>query len=237
MPQYRNVKEFLEKIKKAHGQYRADYIKAADAYMKNKEEWQNELRRGWASPTEKQRATDENMKKRDALRQALEDIETKAAAKYEAIKKECMEIFEPYNRINPAHVDMALLELIKSGVFKEEELCDLANQCGDNITMLRLIGKHAESRAEGGKNQKMQALAMRCAAATLPYIEPIDTLIFWSMQDIRTEKDVVAKEHAIGKSNYTANYYEAEANKIIAKAEADNIYISIPVPGDPDYKS
>lgn len=227
MAQYRNVKEFTDRIRNAYPKYREEYVTLGNALIEGKKKWNDELRRGWRTPKERQEATlkhDEEMKK---LRLAFESVEDKALAEFEAIKQECVELFEPYNRATASMIDMPTLELLKSGILKDDELIDLADGFSDNITMLRLIGKYAEERANNSDtiDRKMGSFAIRCKEASFPYIRPINDLIMWSTRAVRADKDHIEKEQAFIGATGIAKVYEETADRITA--EAEKFYITV----------
>lgn len=227
MAQYRNAKEFTDRIRNAYPKYREEYVTLGNALIEGKKKWNDELRRGWRTPKERQEATlkhDEEMKK---LRLAFESVEDKALAEFEAIKQECVEIFEPYNRATASMIDMPTLELLKSGILKDDELIDLADGFSDNITMLRLIGKYAEERANNSDtiDRKMGSFAIKCKEASFPYIRPINDLIMWSTRAVRADKDHIDKEQAFIGATGIAKVYEETADRITA--EAEKFYITV----------
>lgn len=228
MAQYRNVKEFTDKIREGYSKYREEYIKIGNAILEDKKYWDEELRRGWRTPNEKQEATFKHDVKARELRQLLENVEDRAMAEFEEIKTECVKIFEPYNRATASMIDMPTLELLKSGILKDNELIDLAGNFSDNVTMLRLIGKYAEERANisGTSDRKMQSFANRCKEASFPYIKPIENLIMWSLKAIRGDKGNTNKEKAICLSDGIAKIYEEQAEKLTTEAEKFYIQVS-----------
>lgn len=228
MAQYRNVKEFTDKIREAYSKYREEYIKASNAIIDDTKRWNEELRRGWATLNDRQEASLKHDTKARELRQAFESIEDRAKAEFDEIKAECMKIFEPYNRATASMIDVPTLELLKSGILKDNELIDLADNFSDNITMLRLIGKYAEERANISDtyDRKMATFAMGCQRASFPYIEPVDNLILWSLKAIRGEKDSRNKEDAIVMSNGIAKNYDEQADRLTAEAEKFYIKVS-----------
>lgn len=227
MAQYRNVKEFTDKIREAYSKYREEYTKISNEIMEDKKRWNEELRRGWATFSDKQEASLKHDAKARELRQVFESIEDRAKAEFDEIKAECVKIFEPYNRATASMIDMPTLELLKSGVLKDNELIELADNFSDNVTMLRLIGKYAEERASisDTTDRQMGSFAIRCKEASFPYIQPVDTLTMWSLKAIRGEKDSRDKENAIVMSNGIANTYDEQADRLTA--EAEKFYITV----------
>lgn len=229
MAQYRNVKEFTDKIRNAYPKYREEYIKLGNAILEDKKQWSEECRRGWTTAEKGKIATLKHDEEARKLRLAFESIEDRAKAEFDEIKAECMKIFEPYNRATASMIDMPTLELLKSGILKDNELIDLANDFSDNVTMLRLIGKYAEEKmnnAEAIENtQVLRDFTIRCKAAAFPYIVPVENLILWSLKAMRAEKEVSDKETAISNSNAIARLYEQEADKLTT--EAAKYYIAV----------
>ncbi len=228
MPQYRNVKEFTDRIREAYSKYRAEYINISNAINNDKKVWSEELRRGWATPQEKQEATLIHDTKVKELRKAFESIEDRAKAEFDEIRAECVKVFEPYNRATASMVDMPTLELLKSGILKDNELIDLADAFSENITMLRLIGKYADERATaGGKiDSEMKSFAKKCKEAEYPYIVPVDSLANWSLKAIRGDKDSINKDSAMSQSNGIARVYDETADQITAEAGTFSIKVS-----------
>ncbi len=227
MAQYRNVKEFTDRIRNAYPKYREEYVSLGNALIEGRKKWSEELRRGWRNPQEQQEATNKHDAKMRELRIAFENVEDRALAEFEAIKQECIEIFEPYNRATASMIDMPTLELLKSGILKDNELIDLADSFADNVTMLRLIGKYAEERANVSDtiDRKMGSFAIRCKEASFPYIKPINDLIMWSTRAVRADKDHRDKEQVFAGSTGIARVYEETADKITA--EAEKFYITV----------
>ncbi len=227
MAQYRNVKEFTDRIRKAYLKHREEYVSLGNALIEGRKKWDEELRRGWRNPKEQQEARNKHDAKMRELREAFESIEDRAKAEFDEIKAECMQIFEPYNRATASMIDMPTLELLKSGILKDNELIELADSFADNVTMLRLIGKYAEERAKISDtlDRKMTNFAMGCQRASFPYIEPVDSLAMWSLKAIRSDKDSISKENAINLSNGIAKAYDEQADRLTA--EAEKFYITV----------
>ena len=228
MAQYRNVKEFTDRIRKAYPKYREEYVSLGNALIEGKKKWNEELRRGWRTPKEQQEASikhDEEMRK---LRLAFESVEDRATAEFEAIKQECIDIFEPYNRATASMIDMPTLELLKSGILKDNELFDLADSFSDNVTMLRIIGKYAEERANisDTADRKMASFAIKCKGASFPYIVPVNDLILWSTRAVRADKDHRDKDQVFAGASGIARLYEETADNITAEAEKYYIKVS-----------
>ena len=49
MAQYRNVKEFLDKINDKYKAHRAEYERLNELFNRNAEEWKKEFARGWSN--------------------------------------------------------------------------------------------------------------------------------------------------------------------------------------------
>lgn len=83
----------------------------------------------------------------------LEDVRRSMAMKIneaENIERELAEAVEHDCSADPAQLDMATLELLKSGILRSAEYAALMHdaQRAGNITMQRIIGKYAQTAAE-----------------------------------------------------------------------------------------
>lgn len=125
-------------------------------------------------------------------------------------------------------IDMPTLELLKSGILKDNELFDLADSFSDNVTMLRIIGKYAEERANisDTADRKMASFAIKCKGASFPYIVPVNDLILWSTRAVRADKDHRDKDQVFAGASGIARLYEETADNITAEAEKYYIKVS-----------
>lgn len=147
MAQYRNVKEFTDRIRKATPNIERNMFLSVMLLLRAKRNGTKNSAEVGELPKSNRKQRSSTMRKCESSRLAFESVEDRATAEFEAIKQECIDIFEPYNRATASMIDMPTLELLKSGILKDNELFDLADSFSDNVTMLRIIGKYAEERA------------------------------------------------------------------------------------------
>ena len=106
-------------------------------------------------------------------------MRTTASKDFENILAEADDVFGRYNRATGDKLDLATVELLKSGILSDNEIKALAKDFEGNVAMLRIIGKYADERASKD-NIEMIALAHSLKNAEIPYREPLERLVFWS---------------------------------------------------------
>ena len=187
MAQYRNVKEFLDKINDKYKVHRAEYERLNELYNLKAEEWKKELARGWSNQQMQKEARAKHEAEQSEIRNALEELRSTANKDFENILAEADDVFGRYNRATGDKLDLATVELLKSGILSDNEIKALAKDFEGNVAMLRIIGKYAEER--GGKdNMEMAVLARNLKTAEFPYREPLERLVFWGNSGI-AERD------------------------------------------------
>lgn len=218
MAQYRTVTEFLTKIRDEYTGARIKYTALNDELDNLNSEWQRDLNRGWFDMKIKKDDTVKYENKKRELQKQILSLIDDTNTKFNEIKTEADTVFGVFNRATGEKLDIATLELLKSGILSNDELKALANDFNGNITMLRLIGKYAEERAknDNNANEEMKTLSNACKNAKIPYNEPIDSLIYWSQQGLR-------KDRAL--SDGIAKKYDEQADEIIS--EADGIFVQV----------
>ena len=215
MAQYRNVKEFLDKINAKYKVHRAEYERLNELYNLKGEEWKKEVARGWNSPKMQQEARDKNEAKKKEIKNALDELRTTASKDFENILAEADDVFGRYNRATGDKLDLATVELLKSGILSDNEIKALAKDFEGNVAMIRIIGKYADERASKD-NIEMIALAHSLKNAEIPYREPLDRLVFWSENGL---KDDTIQPMAHN------NQYENTYNELVEQSEG--VYIKV----------
>ena len=215
MAQYRNVKEFLDKINGKYKAHRAEYESLTGQFTRNAEQWQKEIARGWSNYNLQQEAKAKHTAEQAEIRKALDDLRTTANTGFENILAEADDVFGRYNRATGDKLDLATVELLKSGILSDNEIKALAKDFEGNVAMLRIIGKYAEER--GGKdNMEMAVLARNLKTAEFPYREPLERLVFWGNSGI-AERDSRA---TAGNSQFETMY-----NELVEQSEG--LYITV----------
>lgn len=225
-----NACDFLTKIETAYKRRRSEYEAASAAWTKEVERWNNEQRRGWRDPLQQQSDSAAHNLKMQQLRTNLEIVERNAAADFEAIRDAAVKTFEPLNHPTPKAVDANVLELLKADVYTDGELQNLAESYRNNVTMLRLVGAYASKR--GDKNPAMRSLSSSCAAASVNYMEPLDSAIYYAQCALRSDSGRADKSDAIGKSDGIAAIFDGEFERIYGEAKDSNIFVTIDETGE-----
>ena len=76
MAQYRNVKEFLDKINDKYKAHRAEYERLNELFNRNVEEWKQELSRGWNNQQMQKEARAKHEAEQSEIRNALDELRT-----------------------------------------------------------------------------------------------------------------------------------------------------------------
>lgn len=215
MAQYRNVKEFLDKINDKYKAHRAEYERLNGQFTRNAEQWKKEIARGWSNHKEQQEARTRHETEQSTIKNALDELRRTANTDFENILAEADEVFGRYNRATGDKLDLATVELLKSGILSDNEIKALAKDFEGNVAMLRMIGKYAEERASKG-NMEMTVLAHSLKNAEIPYREPLERLVFWGNTSI-AEKDSRAMA---GNSQFESMY-----NELVEQTEG--VYITV----------
>ncbi len=215
MAQYRNVKEFLDKINDKYKAHRAEYERLNGQFTRNAEQWKKEIARGWSNHKEQQEARTRHETEQSTIKNALDELRRTANTDFENILAEADEVFGRYNRATGDKLDLATVELLKSGILSDNEIKALAKDFEGNVAMLRMIGKYAEERASKD-NMEMTVLSHSLKNAEIPYREPLERLVFWGNTSI-AEKDSRAMA---GNSQFESMY-----NELVEQTEG--VYITV----------
>lgn len=133
------------------------------------------------------RAKSDYLEAENNLRAVKRNLDSRIS-EVSAIRRDLAAAVEDAYSADPAALDTATLELLKSGILKSHEYMKLANDAAKagNITMLRLIGKYAADAAEAtGKNfgthdhvvRELRAVAYQCNSSTgKDHLEAFDAL-------------------------------------------------------------
>ena len=116
MAQYRNVKEFLDKINDKYKAHRAEYERLNELFNRNVEEWKKEVARGWSNQQMQKEARAKHEAEQSEIKNALEELRRTASTDFENILAEADDVFGRYNRATGDKLDLATVELLKSGI-------------------------------------------------------------------------------------------------------------------------
>ena len=214
MAQYRYAKEFLEKINAKYKAHRAEYERLNELSKIKADEWKKEVNRGWTNQQMQKEARAKYDAEQSEIRKAIENLRAAANRDFENIIADADNVFGRYNRATGDKLDLATVELLKSGILSDDEIRALAEDFAGNVAMLRIIGKYADERRKG--NPEMAVLAHELKNAEIPYREPMETLAFWSNEGLNAD--------AIKSTAYN-NHYDDTYSELMAQSE--NVYITV----------
>ena len=215
MAQYRNVTEFLTKIRDTYNKAREEYTLLNDRLDKIEALRKRDIERGWSNAKFQQEDTETYQKNKAEIKKQISELINNTNAEYEKIKAECEAVFGEYDRATGKKVDLATIELLKSGILSDDEIKALAKDFEGNVAMLRIIGKYADERASKD-NIEMIALAHSLKNAEIPYREPLERLVFWSENGLKDDT-IKAMAHN--------NHYENTYNELVEQSEG--VYIKV----------
>ena len=214
MKQYRNVKEFLDKINDKYKAHRAEYERLDGLYNAKVDEWKKEVARGWRNQQMQNEARKKNEAEKSEIRKSINELRNTANKDFETILAEADNVFGRYNRATGDKLDLATVELLKSGILSDGEIKALAGDFKGNVAMLRIIGKYADERAKD--NAEMRVLANNLKHAKIPYREPLESLVFWGNGGL--ESDSI-------KAMARNNHYDKAYNELVEQSK--DIYITV----------
>ena len=216
MAKNRTVTEFLMKIRETYNRAREEYTLLNDKLDKIEALRKRDIERGWANPQFQKEDTETYQKNKAEVKKQLSELINNTNAEYEKIKAECEAVFGEYDRATGKKVDLATIELLKSGILRPDEIKALINDFNGNSAMLRIIGDYAYKRGGEEKNRDLLYIGAQYKDYRFPYKEHIDTLIMWSQKAMRDDRRL---------SDGIARVYDEQADKVFADAEG--IYITV----------
>ena len=216
MAKNRTVTEFLMKIRETYNRAREEYTLLNDKLDKIEALRKRDIERGWANPQFQKEDTETYQKNKAEVKKQLSELINNTNAEYEKIKAECEAVFGEYDRATGKKVDLATIELLKSGILRPDEIKALINDFNGNSAMLRIIGDYAYKRGKEKKDNELFSIGAQYKDYRFPYKEHIDTLIMWSQKAMRDDRRL---------SDGIARVYDEQADKVFADAEG--IYITV----------
>ena len=172
------LKSYLRDIRDRYEEARSEYTEKYNALEEAEEKYRKAKASGNLSPKGLERAAQEYNSKSAYLRASIEKVGTDAHADFEKIRKKADAAFGDLYRVTPEALDLAGLEILKSGILSDAELIEFAERYEGNKTMTRMIGKYAAERAEKNpSNRDMKRLAaVSNGFNDRPHLDAVDTL-------------------------------------------------------------
>ena len=205
------LRSYLEEIKNTYNEARKTYTELFNKADEVKAAWIKARSSGDLNAQGLEKAQDKYLKESADIQEQLESLISSTKKEFAAIRRRVDADFASKFKVNPDNLDMPTLELLKSGILKDSELSDLAGRFNDNITMLRLIGKYAQERADQNPNNKeIKSLAVALKnSEKMPHLEATDTLIFYAERGLRPDRIT---------SDGIAAIFDENADRIISES-------------------
>lgn len=174
-----SVSDYLEALHKQYTEvYRPEWERLDRKYKAEEKRWENEIHRGWYDAVMKMNDTTAHHQKLSDIKKEFAKLGENAKTEFNNIIAEADTRFERYARATGDKIDLATVELLKSGVLSSREIAALAHDFKGNIAMLRLIGKYAGEQAEAEihdkSKQELKTVALSCKEAQFNYREPLE---------------------------------------------------------------
>lgn len=174
-----SVGDYLEALHKKYTEvYRPEWEKLDRKYKAEEKRWEDEIRRGWNDMERKMNDANAHQQKLRDIKKEFAELAEIAKTEFNNIIAEADTRFERHARATGDKIDLATVELLKSGVLSSREIKALADDFKGNIAMLRVIGKYAGEQAETeiheGSKQELKTVALSCKDAQFNYREPLE---------------------------------------------------------------
>ncbi len=111
-----SVKDYLDELHNRYGEYRKERETLDARLEKENSRWQNEIRRGWNDMKIKLQDEHNHNEILKSIKEEYAELGTKARVSFDEVLSEADTRFERYNRATGDKVDIATVELLKSGV-------------------------------------------------------------------------------------------------------------------------
>lgn len=178
------MSKYTSYLKKADGIARAalaDLKKARDTYDTASRKYQNVMQSS-SDSVERARANANYLEAQEAYEKAKATCAGRRA-EIDAVRAEVEAAAKAGNLVDPAKLDAATMELLKSGILTGADYAKLAQDArqAGNATMLRMIGKYAKEAADATTDSREEtALRDVCTFCandeSAPYTIAIDKL-------------------------------------------------------------
>ena len=176
-----SVKDYLDELNNRYGEYRAEREMLDTRLEKEQQRWQNEVHRGWKDWAIRSQDEHNHNEILRAIQKEYAELGARAKTGFNEVISEADTRFERYNRATGDKVDLATVELLKSGALTDREIKALAGDFKGNIAMLRIIGKYADERAKNTDNDntrhELSALSCECKSAEFNYRAPLESYV------------------------------------------------------------
>lgn len=215
-----SVKDYLDELHSRYGEYRKEREALDTRFQRENERWQNEIRRGWNDITIKMQDEHNHNEILRSIKKEYAELGSKAKTNFNEVLSEADTRFERYNRATGDKVDLATVELLKSGILSPREIKALAGDFKGNIAMLRIIGKYADEAASTANNDnaklELSALAYPCKNAAFNYREPLEDYVNMAVTALSANDTKSYAYHKVLTEDTYPQYSEAVKDMFIS---------------------
>ena len=136
-------------FKKAREEYMEAWnqLQAAQKAERDAQAWRAETYRG-ENDLRRQRAKAELLEAEHTFKATESRVWAEFDRQKEAIRRDLESEVRATSTVDPDAIDTNALELLKSGILTADDVFSLVNKYDANVTMLRLISKHAKELAD-----------------------------------------------------------------------------------------
>ena len=145
--------EYAQRLDVAFKTAREEYmeawnqLQAAQKAERDAQAWRAETYRG-ENDLRRQRAKAELLEAEHTFKATESRVWAEFDRQKEAIRRELESDVRARSTVDPDAIDANALELLKSGILTADDVFSLVNKYDANVTMLRLISKHAKELAD-----------------------------------------------------------------------------------------
>lgn len=145
--------EYAQRLDVAFKTAREEYmeawnqLQAAQKAERDAQAWRAETFRG-ENDLRRQRAKAELLEAEHTFKATESRVWAEFDRQKEAIRRELESDVRASSTVDPDAIDANALELLKSGILTADDVFSLVNKYDANVTMLRLISKHAKELAD-----------------------------------------------------------------------------------------
>lgn len=192
---YKDFGGYLEELKDIYAAGRITHGKLQDAWETEQAEYKAAQRKK-LSEADTTIAKGRYLQAEKTFHDGITQLQEHVGQSIAAVRQRMGEHLDSFYLANPDKLDMATMELLRSGILTSRELERLAGQNTGNVTMLRVIGVHAEKmlselpehKTEDGKRLSALSHAVKSLGNGERELGAFDTLAMYASKGLQAER-------------------------------------------------
>ncbi|MBR2894562.1 MAG: hypothetical protein IKC03_02750 [Oscillospiraceae bacterium] len=185
------LRTFLNEIRAAYNESRVKYTEIQDQLIEKEKRFRESQSSRNLTFEGKERKKAVWYEERAQLQGQLRALIADSQKKFSEVRSRAELVYRDKFGIVPENVDPNAMSLLSLGIVSDRELIEMADRYKNNHTMLRVIAKYADDRAQKDRNNmEMRDLAVRINYAGNPHLDAVDSLIFTAEQGLREDRVV-----------------------------------------------